>query len=178
MPRASSRVSAGSSSSGMTNEPAAPPSRIVRRIARTPPASSSSSAAWCRSHLVDPGRRPPRDAEELRAGGALRRRARERAPPSSTIEHVVERLDVVDHRRLAEQARTTGNGGLLRGSPRKPSIERRARSPRRRCRRRRPSQLDVEGEASPITSSPRKPRARAASIAAQPAVASGYSPRM
>ncbi len=122
----------------------------------------------------------PGEAEELRAGRLLGAGRGERGPPSSTIvEDVDERLDVVDHRRLAEQplddrerrlvARLAAvaldrveERGLLAADVGAGAL----------------ADLDVEGEAlaEDVVAEEAAPRARAIAFSMR-ARASGYSPR-
>src|SRR6476660_4892853 len=107
--RAPSNVSGTSRSSGPRNPPAAPP-------AGDPPCQVEH-LAQCRAeaHLVRP--RPcgvAGHAEELRAGRAVGPGPGERRSGAEhDVEHVDERLDVVDHGRLAEQADLDREGRLV-----------------------------------------------------------------
>ncbi len=124
----SSNVSRRSRSSGVTNDPAAPPSRIAFSALppRTPPAISSSSRSVtpC-STSYTPGRSTQPERQNSRgpveSGVPIRAYA---SPPSvstsSTFTSVSTLLIPVG---LPNTPRSTGNGGLFRGSPRLPSIE-------------------------------------------------------
>ena len=146
--------------------------RIACSVAppRTPPASSiSARKRRAVRHFVEARvARRAGEAEEPRAGRAFACRcAAYAAPPSSTIERRFTSVStLLIEVGLPKSPPATGNGGLLRGSPRLPSIELKsavsspqmyAPAPRRiSMSKRRPL---------PITSSPSSPPARAASIA-------------
>jgi hypothetical protein len=126
--RVASNVSGVSSASGPTKTPAAPPSRTAgcARSPGTPPASSSSSRSVARTRpRRRPGARRGRDAEELRAGRALGAdRLNASAPASPTISRTLTSVStLLTTVGLPNSPTSTGNGGLLRGSPRLPSID-------------------------------------------------------
>ena len=78
-----------------------------------------------------------------------------------------------------KRPRSTGNGGLFRGSPRLPSIELNSAVSSPQMYAPAPRRISTsKAKPSPITSGPRKPRVRAASTARVSASnACGYSPR-
>jgi hypothetical protein len=126
--RVASNESSRSSMSGPTNAPAAPPSRIDRssRPARTPPAMSSSARSVVPNGTsYRPGRstEPERQKRRVPVEPSVPRCANARPPSrtmSSTFTSVSTLLMTVG---LPNRPESTGNGGLLRGSPRRPSIE-------------------------------------------------------
>ena len=129
--RVASKVSGRSSGSGPTNTPAAPPSRMARmasgpRPSLTPPASSMRSRSVApNSTSYVPGRATWPDRQNsfgpvepsvpiaAYAAPPIRRR-------SGTLASVSTLLTTVG---LPNSPTSTGNGGLLRGSPRLPSID-------------------------------------------------------
>ena len=107
--RAPSNVSGMSRSSGPTKPPAAPPSSTAcrRATARATPPASVEQLAQRGAELdlvhAGPGDRA-RHAEQLAAGRPFGAERGERRPTAEhDRQHVDERLDVVDERRLAEQ---------------------------------------------------------------------------
>ena len=125
--RASSKVRRRSSSSGVTNPPAAPPSSTAwsGRRRRRRRRARAARAAWCRTA---PRRCPGRSTapETQNSLGPVDFSVpicgEGRAALEHDRQHVDERLDVVDHRRLAEQALdrpgTAACCAARRGSPR------------------------------------------------------------
>ena len=134
-------------------------------------------------HFVDSGPNgATRDAEQLRAGRLFGAGGGERRPAvAHDVEHVDERLDVVDDGRLAEQARLHGERRL---------VPRLAAEALDRVEERRlfaadvgagaAAQLDVEAEWRVHHARRRAGRAlrACASAPSSRVVASGYSPRM
>src|SRR5690348_8410368 len=126
--RVASNDSSRSSMSGPTNAPAAPPSRIDRSScpARTPPAMSSiSRSVTPNGASYRPGRstQPDRQNRRIPVEPSVPRSANARPPSrtmSSTFTSVSTLLITVG---FWNSPASTGNGGLLSGSPRKPSIE-------------------------------------------------------
>ena len=150
-----------------TKAPAAPPSSTAAQLAAHPAGQRRAArAGWCRTA---PRRRrgrarAPETQNSLRAGRALRAdRGERRAADGEDLQHVEQRLDVVDHGRLAEQAAARGERRLVArlAAEALDRVEQRGllaadvgarRRGAARCRTRSPS---------PMTSSPRKPRRRA-----------------
>ncbi len=142
----------------------------------TPPASSSSSPQRrAERHLVDARALDvAREAEELRPGRDLGAGLGvDGAGARDDVEHVDERLDVVDDGRLAEEAlRRPGTAACCAARRGCPRSSRRSPSPRRRCRRRAPLRISmskrealaehVVAEVAAAAAPPRSlPRARA-----------------
>ena len=102
------------------------------------------------------------------------------APPSSTMSSTLIRLStLLTTVGLPNRPTSTGNGGLLRGSPRSPSIElnRAVSSPQMYAPAPLRSSMSKRSP-KPITSSPSSRRARHSVIAlVSRSQASGYSPR-
>ena len=126
--RVPSKVSGMSSSSGVTNVPAAPPSRTAcRSAAAGARRRRARSARECgaEGHFVEARARDVAgEAEELRARStAPFRCARTPRRRQQDFRKVDERLDVVHGVGLPKRPAASGKGGLLRGSPRLPSIE-------------------------------------------------------
>ena len=183
--RASSNVSGMSRSSGVTNPPAAPPSRIAFSVALD---AARQLEHLAQRHAVirprrDPGAPLSRDAEQPRPGGALRCRSR-RTPGPPT-------------RRISSTLISVSTLLIPVGLPNTPALHRERRLVPRlaalaleRVEQRRllaadvgagaPPQLDVEREPlahhvvaeEPVAAGLRRWRAP------RRAVASGYSPRM
>src|SRR6185437_3629925 len=185
MARTPSNVSGASSASGPTNEPAAPPSSTARsgRPPRTPPAASITwRSVTPNSYSYRPGRSTWPDRQNSRvpvefsvpmaakAGPPIRRISRTQSSVSTLLMAVG----------FPNRPDCAGNGGLLRGSARLPSIELHSAvsSPAMYAPAPRLTSTS-KAKPSPITSAPRKPRALACSTACRSrASASGYSPRM
>ena len=128
MRRVSSKVSGVASSCGVTSAPAAPPSRTVWMVrpAGAPPASSIRSDRRAPNGIsYRPGRwiAPDRQNSRVPAESAVPR-ARYAAAPSTTMSSTLTRVStLLTQVGLPNRPTSTGNGGLLRGSPRKPSSE-------------------------------------------------------
>src|SRR5712691_11787712 len=126
--RTPSNVSGVSSASGPTNEPAAPPSSTARkgRPPRTPPAASSTwRSVTPNSYSYRPGRSTLPDRQNSRVPVELGVPISAKAGPpirriSGTQSSVSTLLMAVGWPNRPDCA---GNGGLLRGSARFPSIE-------------------------------------------------------
>ena len=182
--RASSNVSWMSRSSGVTNPPAAPPSRIASQLARDAAGQVQHLAQrHAEVGLVEAGAGDvAAQAEQTRARGALGADLRvRRAADPQDLQHVDQRLHVVDAGRLAEQPALHRERRLVPrlaalalerveqrrllaadvGAGAAPQLDVERRTPRPSRRRR-----GTRGGGT------RRWRARAA------AVASGYSPRM
>jgi len=103
------------------------------------------------------------------------------APPRNTIGSTFTRVStLLTTVGSPNSPESTGNGGLLRGSPRNPSIELKiaVSSPQMYAPAPRNTVMSKENPV-PRMSSPRNPRRRAVSIAVcSVRVARGYSPRM
>ena len=181
----SSNVSRRSRSSGVTNDPAAPPSRIAFRCfpPRTPPARSSSSRRvipCSTSYTPGASTQPERQNRRGPVESGVPILAYSEPPSVSTSSTFTSVSTLLIPVGLPKTPRSTGNGGLLRGSPRLPSIELNSEvsSPQMYAPAPRRSSTS-NANPSPITSVPRNPRAYAWSIARSSIeVASGYSPRM
>ena len=143
--RVPSKVSGMSSWSGPTKAPAAPPSSTACRRAAAADAAGQVEQlpqGDAEGRLVDAGALDVAgEAEELGAGRALGADGGEGLPPlDHDGEHVDQGLDVVDHRRLAEQA---GLGGERR------LVARLAAAPLQRVHQRRLLAADVGAGAAP-----------------------------
>ena len=102
------------------------------------------------------------------------------APPSCRMPSTFSRLStLLTTVGLANRPLSTGNGGLLRGSPRYPSIELNSAVSSPQMYAPAPLRSSMsKRKPRPITSSPSSPRDRHCSIACSSrAQASGYSPR-
>src|SRR6478735_3769880 len=126
--RVASNESSRSSESGPTNPPAAPPSSTARSVPppATPPAASSTSRSVTPNGAsYRPGRstQPDRHSRRVPVDCSVPICANA-APPSSTMSSTLIRLStLLTTVGLPNRPTSTGNGGLLRGSPRSPSIE-------------------------------------------------------
>src|SRR5947209_5755908 len=122
--RVSSYVSGRSSSSGPTNAPAAPPSSTAFGAAE-PASSSSERSVAPNGSSYRPGRstQPETQNRRVPVDASVPTDANS-SPPSATTSSTLKSVSTLFTAvGLPKSPTSTGNGGLLRGSPRKPSID-------------------------------------------------------